>query len=288
VHNTQAAPDGRTVWTTAMPASGHAGHDGAGAEEELIGIDAWTLAVEDRIHLGAGLHAAHVVMSGTDAYVTANQADQVIVVDLAGRRVRRAIALPPGTGPHGARLTPDGSRLVVAGMTDGSLHVVELATDRVDSYDLPGRAVQTAVLPDGSAAFATIYDTRQVARLDLGARQLTLIDLPAGAAGPVQLYPTPDSRHLWVADQGLLDGRPAGDELYRLDAATGAVDLVAAVAPAPHGVVVNHDGSRVWTTTLAQGTVQAVDGATGQVVSTTPVGNQPNGITCLHLGGVMP
>jgi DNA-binding beta-propeller fold protein YncE len=43
-----------------------------------------------------------------------------------------------------------------------------------------------------------------------------------------------------------------------------------------------------WTTTLVNGTVQAVDTATGSVLSTARVGNKPNGISCVHEGGVMP
>jgi len=84
------------------------------------------------------------------------------------------------------------------------------------------------------------------------------------------------------------DDDPAGASLYRLDVATGAVDLIAAVSAGPHGVVVNGDGTKVWTTTLVEDTVQQVDAASGAVLSTTAVGAQPNGITCAHRGGVMP
>ena len=286
VHNAQTSPDGRTVWVTAMPA----GEDGHGAmPEQLIGVDAWSLEVRRRIDLGEDLHAAHVVIAGERAFVTAYEADAVLEVDLATESVARSIWLPAGTSPHGARLTPDAAQVVVAGMGDGSVHVIDIADGTVASYDLPGRAVQTAVLPDGSAAFASVYDTRQIARLDLGTRELTLLDLPAGAAGPVQIYPSPDSTSLWVADQGMVDADdPAGESLYRLDAATGEVELTATVSAGPHGVVVNATGTRVWTTTLVDGTVQAVDAATGAVLATTAVGDKPNGITCAHVGGAMP
>ena len=286
VHNVQAAPDGRTVWLTAMPAAAHE-HSSELMPDELIGVDTSTARVTTRIELGEALHAAHVVLRGSLAYVTAYEADLVLVVDLASERVIRTFPLPPGTHPHGARLTPDGVTLVVAGMGDGSMHTIHTGTGYVESYALPGRAIQTAVLPDGSAAFATVYDTRQVAKLDLSAGSVSLFDLPDGAAGPVQLYPAADAT-LWIADQGMLDGDEAGHRLYRMRADDGAVDLTVDVSPAPHGVVVNAESGRVWTTTLVEGTVQAVDGSSGEVVWTTPVGNGPNGITCLHTGGVMP
>ncbi|WP_437629887.1 hypothetical protein [Sorangium sp. So ce854] len=288
VHNVQAAPDGRTVWLTAMPISEDGGHAGGEMDEELVGVDIAAASVVSRISLGAELHAAHVVISGTTAYVTANEADAVLVVDLAAERVARTIQLPDGTGPHGARLTPDGRLLIVAGMGDGSLVFVETGSDDVTRYDLPGRVVQTAVLPNGRAALATIYDTRQVARIDLSSREVELFDLPSSSAGPAQLYPSPDSRFVWVADQGMLDGDPAGRSLIAMDATTGQVHRSATVDPGPHGVVLNERGTKVWTTTVVNGTVQAIDTSTGAVLSTADVGNEPNGISYVHEGGVMP
>jgi DNA-binding beta-propeller fold protein YncE len=176
------------------------------------------------------------------------------------------------------RLTPDGETLVVAGMTEGSLLLVSTSTGEVETFALPSPAVQTAVLSDGSAAFATLYDTRQVARVELGSRKLELWDLP-DAAGPVQLFPTPDDAHLWVADQGGLGSDPFGTQLFRLDARSGEVDLVAHVGGGPHGVVVSPDGARVWTTLLQAGAVASVDGETGELLTMTPVGQSPNGIT---------
>jgi streptogramin lyase len=124
---------------------------------------------------------------------------------------------------------------------------------RVLSYDLPGRAVQAAILPNDGAAFATIYDARQLARLNLATRELTLFDMPPGSAGPLQLYPMPNGQSLWIADQGMLEGQPTGDKLVELDAETGDVLQTIQVDPGPHGVVSNEDGSRVWTTTLVDG-----------------------------------
>lgn len=287
VHNVQAAADGRTVWLTAMP-NAEGGAHGADMPEELIGVDVATYEVTSRIELGTGLHAAHVVISGGTGFVTANEADAVVVVDLAAKSVSRTIALPDGTGPHGARLTPDGRILVVAGMGDGSMVLIDVASGDVTRHELPGRAVQTAVLPNGSAAFATIYDTRQVARLDLSSQVVTLYDLPPASAGPVQLYPSSDSTTVWIADQGMLEGDAAGDSLIAMDSTTGEIHHVATVEAGPHGIVLNAEGTKAWTTTLVNGTVQAIDTATGSVLSTANVGNKPNGISCVHEGGVMP
>ena len=288
VHNVQADPNGSTVWLTAMPSAEGGAHTGGAMMEELIGVDINTYSVVSRIQLGAELHVAHVVIYRTIAYVTANQADAVLVVDLAQSRVVRSIRLPNGTGPHGLRITPDGRLLAVAGMGDGSLLLIDTARDSVTRYALPGRAVQTAILPDGSAALATIYDTRQVAHLNLLSQAMVLFNLPTTSAGPVQLYPSPDSRSVWVADQGMLGNDPAGRSLIEIDARTGELRHTVSVDPAPHGVVMNAEGTKAWTTTLVNGSVQAIDTVAGVVLSTTAVGNKPNGISCRHVEGVMP
>ncbi len=288
VHNVQVDPDGETAWLTAMPGSEGGGHGEEPMPEQLIGVDVRTFAVTARIELGSDLHVAHVVIAGHTAYVTAYESDAVLVVNLEAGQVTRSIPLPSGTNPHGARVTADGSTLIVAGMGDGSLHVVHVQSDSIESYDLPGRAVQTALAPDGHAAFATVYDTRQIARLEFSTGQLTLFDLPVGSAGPVQLYPALDGQSLWVADQGMLEDQPAGNELIQVHAETGAVLRRVVVSPGPHGVVVNQDGTRVWITTLVEGTVQSIDSNTGTVLSTVNVGSRPNGISCRHLGAAMP
>jgi len=173
-------------------------------------------------------------------------------------------------------------------MGDGSLLLIDTARDSVTRYALPGRAVQTAILPDGSAALATIYDTRQVAHLNLLSQAMVLFNLPTTSAGPVQLYPSPDSRSVWVADQGMLGNDPAGRSLIEIDARTGELRHTVSVDPAPHGVVMNAEGTKAWTTTLVNGSVQAIDTVAGVVLSTTAVGNKPNGISCRHVEGVMP
>lgn len=287
VHNVQGSADARMVWATAMPVM-----DGDGGTmtmpDELVGIDATSMSIVRRIPLGAKQHPAHVVLDGTTAFVTAYEANAVLQVDLAAGKLAKTIALPAGTSPHGERLTPDHKTLVVAGMGSGAIVLIDTATGAVQSFALPAPAIQTAVLPDGSAALATIYSTKQVARLDLTSKKIQLFSLPAGAVGPAQLYPTPDGMYVWIADQGVTNNQPAGSHLYRMDAMSGAVNLTANVGAAPHGVVLNDDGSIVWSTMQSDGTVQSIDANTGAVLTTVPIGKTPNGVTCVHGTGSMP
>jgi YVTN family beta-propeller protein len=46
-----------------------------------------------------------------------------------------------------------------------------------------------------------------------------------------------------------------------------------------HGVVVSGDGAWAFVTNIVDGTVSAIEVATGNVVASFPVGRGPNGIT---------
>lgn len=285
VHNVQVTPDGRTALATAMvPMDGPS----VNAPDEMIVVDLASRTLLRRCPLDYGAGAAHVVTDGETAWITAYDQDRVLVVDIGACEVVARWPLPPGTRPHGIRAASDGSAFYVAGLGDGSLHRVAAGSGEVTSWALPGLAVQVAVLPDGSAVLATLNDTKQVARLDLRTDALDVFDLPVGAMGPAQLYPTPDSASVWVADQGALDGSMPGHELFRMDATTGEVDARVMVSEAPHGVVVSADGATVWTSTLGMATVDQVDARSLVTVSSTVLGGGPNGISLVGPKGAPP
>jgi DNA-binding beta-propeller fold protein YncE len=271
VHNVYA--DGRSVWATA-PAMSDASMT---MPDEILQIDVASLSIVKRIDLGAGLFPAHIVTDGDHGYVTAFDGDAVLDVDLAAGTIARTIPLLQNTKPHGLRLTHDKKTLVVAGNGIGVIAIVDVASGNPSYVEVPSSAVQTAVTPDDKTALATLYDVRKIARIDLATHALTVLDLPADSAGPVQIEVTADGTHAWIADQGVLSQKPAGHRLYRMDIGTGAIDLTVDVAGGPHGVAL--DGDRVWTTTTVDGMVQSVDAVTGAVITTTAVGHTPNGIT---------
>lgn len=285
VHNVQITPDGLTAVATAMAPMGDTGM-AFSVPDELLVIDLASQTLTRRCDLDTGMGIAHVVTDGSTAWATAYTEDILVLVDVATCHELARWPLPAGTGPHGIRRSADGGAFFVAGMGDGSLHRFDLEGTRT-SWDLPGLAVQVAVVPDGSAVFATLIDTLQVARLDLATDTVAIVDLPEGAMGPAQIYPSPDSKSVWVADQGATGGI-AGHELFQLDAATGALLARVVVSEAPHGVVVSPDGQTVWTTTLGSGTVDRVDVGSLSVVGSTPVGPGPNGISLAVGGSVMP
>ncbi len=290
-HNVQVAPDGRSVWVVAPAVADAAdphGHGGAEPLEQAMVLDPETLEIRARIDLGSGLHVAHVVLdpSSRFAYVTANETSAVLRIDATSFEVVRRYELGEGRAPHGLRYCE--GRLYVANMDGQSLSIIEPETGAIEEVPLGGVAVQTACVPGGRYVFASLYDTREVVRLDLASLVLTRVSLPEGSQGPVQLYPTPDGETLYVCDQGLLLDRPASNRLYEMDVASATVVATIVVGDGAHGVVVSEDGLTAYVSNIAAQSVSIVDTASRTVLATVAVGERPNGIAHWHVSGGMP
>lgn len=280
-HNVQAAPDGQSVWVVAPAVAGdpHGGH-GGGAEpiEQAIVIDPQTLEIRARIDLGTGLHVAHVVLDSESryAYVTANEANAVLRIDAQSFEVVDRFELGDARAPHGLRFCE--GRLYVANMDGLSMSVIHPDSGRIDEVPLGGVAVQTACVPGGQYAFASLFDTMEVVRYELATGELMRIALPEGSQGPVQLYPTPDGSRIYVCDQGILLDRPASNRLVEIDVESATVTATIEVGQGAHGVVLSEDGTRAFVTNIADRSVSVVDTAEHRVVATVEVGDKPNGI----------
>src|SRR3989344_3969008 len=84
---------------------------------------------------------------------------------------------------------------------------------------------------------------------------------------PVELYPTNDSKFVYVADQGVLNGREANNKLYKIDLKTLSVIETIEAGNAPHGVALKGDS------------VSIIDTATGKELGEIKVGREPNGVS---------
>ena len=169
-----------------------------------------------------------------------------------------------------------------------SMSVINVADGRITDIPLGGVVVQTAVTQDGKFVFASLYDTKEVLRYDLNSGQIKRIQLPAGAQGPIQLYATPDSKLLYVADQGELMERPVSNKVFVIDIANTKVISTIVVGNKAHGVVVSKIGTTVYVTNSIDNTVSVIDAATQKLTRTIPVGKGPNGISYWYETGGMP
>lgn len=280
-HNVQVAPDGQSVWATSM------GMDERD-NESLVVIDPHTNSVVHRIYIGQDLHLAHVVLDDQSAraYVTAFHANKVFQVDAKSYTVLGSFDLDSIDGPHGMRYAS--GKLFVANMNSNSMSIIDVASGGITKVALGGIAVQTAVTPDGKYAFASLFDTKEVARYEIATGDLRKIALPSSSLGPIQLYPTPDSKYLYVCDQGALLGRPSSNKVFVLDIVAAAVVATIQVGHKAHGVVISHDGRYAFVTNTDDNTICMIQTSSRKVVATIPAGLAPNGIAYGYGGGGMP
>ena len=280
-HNVQVAPDGKSVWVTAVPMDSN-------GINQLVVIDPNSGVIKKRIQLGKDLHVAHVVLDNEskNAFVTAKDPSQVIQVDATTYEVVRKFNLGTGHSPHGLRYF--NGKLYVANMDAKSMSVINIDDSKITDIPLGGVVVQAAVTQDGKFVFASLYDTKEVVRYDLQSGQIKRIPLPAGAQGPIQLYATPDSKLLYVADQGVLMERPVSNKVFVIDISNTKVIGTIKVGNKAHGVVVSKDGKTVYVTNSIDNTVSIIDVATQKVTRTVSVGKGPNGISYWFETGGMP
>lgn len=290
-HNVQTAPDGSYVWVTANAAmKKHArfelipraradeGHADNAMADQIIAINPQTDEIVQRIPVGSDQHLSHIVQKpGGEVFAAAQETDLIYVLNPATMTIVRTIALPPGSGPHGIRLSPDGATLYAALMEGRGLGIVDTNTGAVETIGLDGIAVQVGTTPDGATIAASLYDARAVALVDTKSKAVTRVQLPQGSQGPVQLYPTEDSRFFYVADQGVLEGRPANTKVYKIDIDARTVVETLEAGAAPHGIVIA--GSLAYVTNLSGNSISVLDLADGKEIAEVPVGQKPNGIT---------
>lgn len=300
-HNVQVSPDNKTVWVTAnaMTGDGHSddghqddtnvdnhgdsSHDSneSDAQDQVVVIDPFTDEITHRIDIGTGLHLAHVVLTpdGQHALAVAQETGQVYKIDTRSFSVLGSVKTTDGAGPHGLRVTPDGRYAYVAMMAGQGIGKLDLQTMTFEYVPLNGQAVQTAITPDGQYVAASVFDTKSVALYNTETADLEYVVLPDGAKGPLQLYPSSDSRYVFVADQGHEFGQPDSNKLHKVDLNTRSIVQTVEVGTAPHGVVLSPDDKFTYVTNLVSNDVSIVDNQSGKELVKVPTSEKPNGIS---------
>jgi YVTN family beta-propeller protein len=299
-HNVQVSPDMNTVWVTAnagkhedhalllVPnAKAHGEEDSGEERDEVIVINPKTDRIVKRIPIGAGLHLAHVVLTPDSAWalVTAQDEGAIYKVNTRTFAVEGKILVPLSENnlespePHGIRVSPDGSAAYIAILKGKSLGILDLESGTLETVPLEGAAVQTGVTPDGKFVVISLYDTKQLAVYTPDTKEVRYVKLPESAKGPIQMYSTPDSRSVYLADQGYYFGEPQGELVYKIDLQKLEVVKEIKAGQGPHGVAVSKDGTRVYITNLLSGDVSIIDTTSEEEIGRLKVGKEPNGIS---------
>ena len=233
---------------------------------------------------------------------------ELYVLDLAERKVANVIDLSPYRSPHGVQI--DGSGMVyVTAELDRKILVIDGKAGRiVDTIAHEGSGHWLAVLPDGSKAYVANKDDRPfVSVLDLKARkQIGTVPMPRGTQG---ITASPDGKRViamdfarpeiavvdtaadTVLDRIALadttdpaykayyspDGKwlmtMAGSSISIFDAANlRAPQRTLRVGASPMGIGFSADGKTALVANHGDGTVSAVDIASGTVTKTFKAG----------------
>ncbi len=298
-HNVQVAPDNKSVWVTANAVeekevsfriipiayadTGHGDEVAIPIEimDEVIVIDPFSDVIVKRIELGQGLHLSHVSLTPDSAYaIVASQKKGIVYkINTSSFEVEKNVFTKKGGEPHGLRISPDGKTAYIAMVAGKSMGVLDIASFTMKDIPLKGAAVQTGVTPDGKYALASVYDAKTLAVYDTASSELSYIDLPKEAKGPVQIYPTPDSRFVYVADQGFYFDQPVSNNVYKIDLIEMRVTETILAGSAPHGVVVSKDGRFVYVANLKSDDVSVIDTSMEKEIAKINVGKSPNGIS---------
>jgi YVTN family beta-propeller protein len=142
--------------------------------------------------------------------------------------------LTPGASamPQDVRLTPDGTRFLVADMLRNGVWVISASTRKVLRFIRTGAGAH-GIYPDreGRRIFVTNRDGGSVSVLDASSLAITATWRIPGGGSPDMGGVSADGSQLW------LSGR-YNSEVYVLDTMTGALIRRIAVNAAPHGLLV--------------------------------------------------
>ena len=210
------------------------------------------------------------------------------------------------TMPHGARLSPDGTKVYSVCMMDDQLVEIDARTLLVSRRfglapgreallsDHPADAPTVASMqgaghqghedarcgptwveaaPEGEVVYVACNKNAEVLELDLADGSVRR-RLPTGK-GPYNLAVSPDGRSLVVTFKG-------DQAIGVFDLATGDSKVVAATRRLPHGVVISPDSRYAFVSVEGvggePGTVDVIDVASGEGVARVEMGKQAGGI----------
>lgn len=286
-HNVQVAPDNKSIWVTAnfMNMGGDADiMEGMIMSDEIIVIDPLRDEIIKRIEMGVGLHLAHIVLTSDSKYAiaVAQTKGAIYKIDAKTYEVVGEINTREGDGPHGLRISPDGKIAYIAILLGKSLGILDIEKMSLSYIPLKGAAVQSAVTPDGKYALLSLFDAKSLAVYDIIAQKIEYIDLPVNAKGPVQIYTTPDSRYVYLADQGYYFNRYIGNMVYKIDLLEKKITQTIKSGTAPHGVAISNDGKIVYVTNLLSDDLSVIDADVGKVIKKIKVGRMPNGVSLFY------
>lgn len=283
-HEVAVSPDGALAVVSNYGSSDAPGHT-------LTVVDIAGSEVAGTIDLGehARPHGVQFLSDGRTLVATAEASGSVLMVDVAARRVIRAVPTRQQIS-HMVVLDPLGRRAYVANIGSGSVSVVDLDKAYVVAQIPAGAGAEGLDLsPDGRELWVTNRQDDSVTVIDT--RQLAAsVTLPC-PGGPIRVKLTPDGARALVSNSATGDiavfDTAKRTEIGRIPLAFSELESTDSrlfgegargESPIPVGLVISPDGSRAWVASTNADLVTVLDLGALEVAGRIKAGREPDGL----------
>jgi YVTN family beta-propeller protein len=216
------------------------------------------------IPVGSQPLALAISPNGDRVYVTnynsGRTGGSVSVIDTATNTVTKTI--PVGQEPFGVVVSPDGTRVYVANQYDGTLSVIDTATNTTVGIPIPVgiHPYGVAVSPDGDRVYVSSGNSRENAYVSVINTVSNVVNatIPVGSAA-WGIAISPDGGRVYVTSFD-------NNTVSVIDTATNTTSgNPIPVGTEPYGVAVSPNGNRLYVTDYAHNTALVIDatGSTG-------------------------
>ena len=233
-------------------------------------------------------HGVQFLPGGRTLVVTTEASGSVLLVDVAARRVMRAVPTRQQVS-HMVVLDPEERRAYVANIGSASVSVIDLDKAYVVAQIPAGQGAEGIDLsPDGRELWVTNRNDDSVSIID--ARQLTLAATLPCKGGPIRVKLTPDGSRALVSNSGTGDiavfDTAGRREIGRIPLAFSELEATdsrlfgdgARVEPVPVGLAISPDGTRAWVASTNADLVTVLDLDTLEVAGRIKAGREPDGL----------
>ncbi|MCE9594339.1 MAG: beta-propeller fold lactonase family protein [Planctomycetes bacterium] len=243
----------------------------------------------DKIDLGDYRRPHGIAFASAERlYVTCEQNQSLIEIDLAERKVVRALATEQALS-HMVVLSPDGSRAWVANIGSGSLSALDLATGKLLAKIETGKGSEGLdVTPDGREVWVGNREGDTLSIVDT-AKLAESAEIPCGKF-PIRIKVTPDGK------RALVSNASGGDvsvwdvatrkELAKIAMGVRAGDDVDqrlfnqqfGDGPVPVGILITPDGKRAFVANTNADVVTVLDLEKLAIATRFRAGREPDGL----------
>lgn len=149
-----------------------------------------------------GGHMLALTPDGTKIYTANRVSNTVTFIDLnTSMPVGGMLQIPAGKRPEGIAVSPDGKELWVGNTGDGSISIIEIATNVVQQTIAVGKVpIRICFTPDGKRVLVSDNGAGELIVLEAATRKI-LKRMAIGGA-PVGLLITPDGKKAFIARSG--------------------------------------------------------------------------------------